>query len=151
MTRTTWPFCVTVIWWVATSTVVTWASPIRKWIIRSSAPEASPTWRPRRSLCTATSVPGCQYAAGRQWIRAGPPPGTVGRRVGGNGQPLLHRRPVGGRHRAVEGDDSRHPDADDLAVAGREGGMEHGTRRRRRRGIRWRLVHGLLIDGRLLS
>ena len=71
MARTTRPFSVTVIWWVATSTVLTWASPIRKWTVRSSAPQASPTFRLRRSLRTSTSVPGCQYAAGRQWTRAG--------------------------------------------------------------------------------
>ena len=50
ITFTTWPFSVEVIWWVATSTVLTWAGPILKRTVRSSAPQASPTLRPRRSL-----------------------------------------------------------------------------------------------------
>ena len=59
-TFTTWPFSVAVIWWVATSTVLTRAGPILKWMVRWPSPQASPTWRFCRSLLTVTSVPGCQ-------------------------------------------------------------------------------------------
>src|SRR5438067_1352276 len=71
ITFTTWPLSVTVIWKVAASTVLMWAGPILKWMVRWSAPQASLNLRPWRSLLTVTSVPGCQYTAGRQWTRAG--------------------------------------------------------------------------------